>query len=98
MGGIAAKNADMIYLTDDETYTEDPAKIRNAVRQGIEDANGTFTEIADRKAAIAQAFADAEPGDVVLLAGIGHQDYRAMGGKKEPWDEREVARELLTKK
>jgi UDP-N-acetylmuramoyl-L-alanyl-D-glutamate--2,6-diaminopimelate ligase len=98
MGKIAAQNADMIYLTDDETYTEDPAAIRAAVRQGIEDANGTFTEIADRKDAIKQAFADAEAGDVVLLAGIGHQDYRAMGGKKIAWDEREVARELLTSK
>jgi UDP-N-acetylmuramoyl-L-alanyl-D-glutamate--2,6-diaminopimelate ligase len=97
MGRIAAKNADMIYLTDDETYTENPENIRTAVRRGIEAANGTFVEIADRKEAIAQAFTDAKAGDVVLLAGIGHQDYRAMGGKKEPWDEREVARELLTK-
>lgn len=98
MGKIAAKNADMIYLTDDETYTEDPAKIRAAVRQGIEDAKGTFIEIADRRTAIGQALKDAKKGDVVLLAGIGHQDYRAMGGKKIVWDERLVARELLTKK
>lgn len=98
MGRIAAESADMIYLTDDETYTENPANIRAAVRQGIEDADGTFIEIADRKDAIKQAFADAEAGDVVLLAGIGHQDYRAMSGKKEPWDEREVARELLATK
>lgn len=95
MGAIAAKNADMIYLTDDETYTESPEAIRAAVRKGIESANGTYVEIADRKEAIKRAFADAGPNDVVLLAGIGHQDYRAMGGKKEPWDEREVARELL---
>lgn len=97
MGKIAAKHADMVYLTDDETYTEDPDKIRAAVREGIQAEKGAFVEIADRKAAIKQALSDADATDVVLLAGIGHQDYRAMGGKKEPWDEREVARELLEK-
>jgi UDP-N-acetylmuramoyl-L-alanyl-D-glutamate--2,6-diaminopimelate ligase len=54
-----------------------------------------FIEIADRREAIRQAFADAKHGDCVLLAGIGHEDYRNMGGKKEPWDERVVAREIL---
>ncbi len=97
MGEVAAKNADFIYLTDDETYTEDPATIRNMVKEGIVAAGGKnkYVEIGNRKTAIKQAFAAAKPGDVVLLAGIGHQDYRAMGGKKEPWDEREVALSLL---
>ena len=99
MGEVAARNADRIYLTDDETYTEDPEAIRKAVLGGIVVAGGKHkTEvIPDRMAAIRAAFAAARPGDAVLLAGIGHQDYRAMGGKKEPWDEREVARKLLKK-
>ena len=97
MGAVAAKNADVMYLTDDETYTEDGNAIRAAVKKGIIDAGGAerCIEIADRRTAIMQALSDASEGDVVLLAGIGHQDYRAMGGKKEPWDERKVARELL---
>jgi UDP-N-acetylmuramoyl-L-alanyl-D-glutamate--2,6-diaminopimelate ligase len=97
MGKIAAEYADYIYLTDDETYLEDPDSIRDAVEQGILAAGGKdkYIEIGDRRAAITQAFKDAEPGDVVLLAGIGHQDYRAMGGKKEVWDERVVAKEIL---
>jgi UDP-N-acetylmuramoyl-L-alanyl-D-glutamate--2,6-diaminopimelate ligase len=100
MGEIAAKNADVIYLTDDETYTEDPDAIRAAVMEGIKKGKGTAktTEIGDRKEAIKAAFKEAKKGDVVLLAGLGHQDYRAMGGKKMPWDERQVARKLLNKK
>lgn len=97
MGQIAAQTADRIFLTDDETYTEDPDTIRQAVMDGIKAAGGTkkTTEIPDREAAIKAALKEAKKGDVVLLAGIGHQDYRAMGGKSMPWDERKVARKLL---
>lgn len=97
MGEIAAELADMIYLTDDETYTEEGSLIRAAVKEGIEKRKGKYVEIADRREAIEQAIKDSSKGDVVLLAGIGHQNYRNMGGKKEPWDERVVAKELLTK-
>ena len=96
MGQVTAKYADLIYLTDDETYTEDPETIRSEVRAGIEQAKGNFVEVADRQAAILAAFASAKPGDIVVLAGMGHQDTRNMGGKSIKWDEREVARELLT--
>jgi UDP-N-acetylmuramoyl-L-alanyl-D-glutamate--2,6-diaminopimelate ligase len=97
MGRVAMENADVVYLTDDETYTEDGDVIRAAVRQGIEacQSKAEWQEIPDRKEAIRQALADANKGDVVVLAGIGHQDYRNMGGKKQPWDERVIARELL---
>jgi UDP-N-acetylmuramoyl-L-alanyl-D-glutamate--2,6-diaminopimelate ligase len=93
MGEVSARLADMVYLTDDETYTEDGAKIRASVRAGITTTN--FIEIADRRDAIIAAFKDAKAGDVVVLAGIGHQDTRNMGGKSIEWDERAVARELL---
>jgi UDP-N-acetylmuramoyl-L-alanyl-D-glutamate--2,6-diaminopimelate ligase len=97
MGAVAAKYADQIFLTDDETYTEDPAAIRAAVMQGIKAAGGTkkTTEISDRRQAIQAAFKAAKKGDTVLLAGLGHQNYRAMANQKQPWDEREVARDLL---
>jgi UDP-N-acetylmuramoyl-L-alanyl-D-glutamate--2,6-diaminopimelate ligase len=95
MGEVAAKHADMIYLTDDETYSENGDDIRAAVRKGIEKGSGTFKENADREEAIRAAFKSAKPGDVVVLAGIGHQDTRTMGGKSIKWDEREVARTLL---
>ena len=97
MGEVAARLADCIYLTDDETYTEDPLAIREAVLHGIVAAGGNdkTVVIPSRREAIRTAFADAKLGDTILLAGIGHQDYRAMGGGKQPWDEREVARQVL---
>jgi UDP-N-acetylmuramoyl-L-alanyl-D-glutamate--2,6-diaminopimelate ligase len=97
MGEVAAKMADKVYLTDDETYTENPGAIRDAVYAGVVAAGGQGKTqvVPDRADAIRAAFKDARAGDTVLLAGIGHQDYRAMGGGKLQWDEREVARKLL---
>lgn len=99
MGQVVAGLADRIFLTDDETYSEDGADIRRAVMEGIDSVNGAAktTEIADRREAIAAALQEAKKGDVVLLTGIGHQDYRVMGSEKQPWDERQVARDLLAK-
>jgi UDP-N-acetylmuramoyl-L-alanyl-D-glutamate--2,6-diaminopimelate ligase len=97
MGAVAAKGADLIYLTDDETYTEDPSAVIQAVNKGIETAGGQAktTVVPDRLDAIKAAFASAKPGDTVLLTGIGHQTTRNMGGKEEPWDEIEIAQKLL---
>lgn len=97
MGGVAAKHADLIFLTDDETYTEDPAAIIQAVYKGIETAGGInkTTIVPDRLDAIKAALAVAKKGDTVLLTGIGHQTTRNMGGREEPWNEIAIARELL---
>ena len=97
LGEAAGQLADRIFLTDDETYTEDPESIRQQVYKGIEKANAKkkTAVVPDRREAITQAFKQAKKGDTVLLTGIGHQDYRNMGGRKEPWDERDVAKELL---
>jgi UDP-N-acetylmuramoyl-L-alanyl-D-glutamate--2,6-diaminopimelate ligase len=56
---------------------------------------GKYVEIGGRRQAIKQAFLDAKAGDAVLLCGIGHQDYRDMGGEHQSWDERVVAKEIL---
>lgn len=99
MGEIAARLADRIYLTDDETYTEDPDAIRQAVMAGIVKGKGKSktTEIADREKAIAAALRAAHKGDVVIVTGIGHQDSRNMGGKNEPWNERKVIEQYINK-
>lgn len=99
MGKAAAKYADHIYLTDDETYTEDPAAIRADVMKGIKTAKGKSKtqEIGDRKKAIQAALKAAKKGDIVYVTGIGHQDSRNMGGKLEPWNEVEVTTKLLKK-
>ena len=97
MGEVVAGLADYIYLTDDETYTENGDSIRASVREGILKANGAdkFIEIADRLEAIRRALKEAQEGDIVVLTGIGHENYRNQGGKKIPWDERDVARQIL---
>jgi len=99
MGETAAKYADQIFLTDDETYTEDPQTIIDAVYKGIESAGGQdkTTIIGDRLKAIKAAFAAAKAGDTVILAGIGHETTRNMGGQEEPWNEIDIAQKLLTK-
>lgn len=100
MGEVAAKHADFIYLTDDETYDEDGDNIRRSVMQGIVAAKGKSKtkEIADRKQAIAAALKAAKKDDVVIVTGIGHQHTRTMGKKQIPWSEREVINSLLKSK
>lgn len=97
MGEVAARLADKIYLTDDETYTEDPGAIRQAVYQGIvkQKAEAKTLVIPDRKEAIEASLSQAKSGDIVLLTGIGHEDSRNMGGRLIPWNEAEIARKLL---
>lgn len=97
MGEVVGKLADKIYLTDDETYTEDPVKIRDSVYEGIKNvkAENNTKVVDERLDAIELAFKEAKKGDIVLLTGIGHENYRNMGGQKQPWDEREIARKLL---
>jgi UDP-N-acetylmuramoyl-L-alanyl-D-glutamate--2,6-diaminopimelate ligase len=99
MGGIAAKYADRIILTDEESYNEDPQAIRDEVRGGIEAANATMklTEIADRHDAIEKALSIAKKGDTVLITGMGHEQFRIVGGERLPWNDGDVVREIVAK-
>jgi UDP-N-acetylmuramoyl-L-alanyl-D-glutamate--2,6-diaminopimelate ligase len=101
MGEIAATDADRIILTDEESYNEDPAQIRAMIYDGIERTKGgaiKTTEIADRKDAIRKALEVAKRGDTVLITGMGHEQYRIINGKREPWNDSDVVRELAEKK
>ena len=98
MGGIAANLADRIFLTDEESYNEDPATIRHMIYDGIEGVKGgamKTTEIADRREAIDKALAVAKKGDTILITGMGHEVYRIVEGNKIPWNDSDVVRELL---
>lgn len=97
MGEIAARLADRIVLTDEESYNEDPDVIRAAIMEGIQSAkgDGKTTEIADRRDAIKKALDIAKKGDMVLITGMGHEKFRVIKGKKEPWNDADVVRELL---
>lgn len=96
MGEVAARGADQIFLTDDETYREDPETIRQAVYKGVEAAGASnkCVIIADRQKALSAALEAARAGDVVLVTGLGHQTTRNMGGHDEPWNDAEVIKKL----
>lgn len=99
MGDIAAKRADRIILTDEESYNEDPKAIRDQVMEGIEKAGATakVTEIADRREAIEKALSIATKGDTILITGMGHEQYRIVNGEKLPWNDAAVVKEILNK-
>lgn len=99
MGEIAAKMADRVFVTDDETYTEDATKIRSMIMEGVRNAGGEAIteEVPDRYQAIEKAIKLARGNDIVLITGMGHEQYRIMNGKREPWSDAKVAREILSK-
>ena len=100
MGEIAAKKADRIFLTDEESYNEDPQVIRDMIREGIEGAGGgaKTTELADRRQAIERALGSAKKGDMVLIAGMGHEQYRIVMGERLPWNDTAVVKGILETK
>lgn len=101
MGDIAARLADRIFLTDEESYNEDPDAIRDMIFKGIEGVKGgamKTTEIADRRDAIEKALHVATKGDTILITGMGHEVYRIVNGQRIPWNDSTVVRELLDKK
>ncbi len=91
MGAIAIEKADRVIVTDDNPRSEDPAAIRTAI---LAAAPGAL-EIGDRGTAIAQAVADLEPGDVLLIAGKGHETGQIVGNKVLPFSDQETAREAI---
>ncbi|EGD55857.1 UDP-N-acetylmuramoyl-L-alanyl-D-glutamate--2,6-diaminopimelate ligase [Gordonia neofelifaecis] len=99
MGAAAARGADLVIVTDDNPRSEPPADIRAAVLAGarsVDAARGEIREIGDRRDAIAAAVDWARPGDVVLIAGKGHEKGQEIDGVKHPFDDRQVLGELLS--
>ena len=98
MGEIAAKYIDRIFVTDEESYNEDPEVIRKAVLEGVKSAGGDAKteEIADRKEAIQKALSIARKNDTVLITGMGHEVFRIVNGEKIPWNDSDVVRELVS--
>jgi UDP-N-acetylmuramoyl-L-alanyl-D-glutamate--2,6-diaminopimelate ligase len=97
MGKIAAELADVAVVTSDNPRTEDPEKILQDVLAGIPDMVQPLV-ISDRSTAIRTAILQAQPGDGVLLAGKGHEDYQILGTEKIHFDDREQAREALAQR
>jgi UDP-N-acetylmuramoyl-L-alanyl-D-glutamate--2,6-diaminopimelate ligase len=99
MGGIAARLSDTCVVTSDNPRSEEPQAIIAEILAGIPDAeNGGIEVEPDRRAAIALAFETAAPGDTVVIAGQGHEQGQELAdGRRIPFDDREVAREELSK-
>ena len=95
MGEIAGRLADVLVVTDDNPRTEDPAAIRAAILDGTRDATAEVVEVGDRRAAIREALHRAGAGDVVLVAGKGHETGQEVAGVVHPFDDRDVVREEL---
>lgn len=97
MGEVSGKLADLTIITSDNPRFEEPQDIIDDIKQGIGKTDGKYMEIIDRREAIAYVIEHGEPGDVIVLAGKGHEDYQEIKGKKYPMDERDIIADVLAK-
>ncbi len=100
MGEVATNSADRIIVTEEESYNEDPVRIRSMILEGIKSAGGEAKseEIADRRDAIAKAMSIAKKGDTIVITGMGHEVFRIVKGEKIPWNDAQAVQEILTQK
>ena len=96
MGEISGKLADLTIITSDNPRFEEPQDIIEDIKIGMAKTDGKYVEICDRKEAIAYAIRNGEAGDIIVLAGKGHEDYQEIKGVKYPMDERDLIAEILT--
>ncbi len=95
MGEVSGRLADLTVITSDNPRFEEPEDIIADIVTGIKKTNGKYVTITNRKEAIAYTIHHGEPGDIIVLAGKGHEDYQEIQGKKYPMDERVLIREIL---
>lgn len=95
MGEVSGNMADLTIISSDNPRMEEPQAIIDDIKIGIGKTQGKYVEICDRKEAIAYAIDHGEPGDIIVLAGKGHEDYQEINGVKYPMDERVLIQEIL---
>lgn len=95
MGEVSGRLADLSIITSDNPRFEEPQAIIDDIKTGMARTSGAYVEIIDRKEAIKYAIAHGQPGDVIVLAGKGHEDYQEIAGRKYPMDERVLIQEVL---
>jgi UDP-N-acetylmuramoyl-L-alanyl-D-glutamate--2,6-diaminopimelate ligase len=103
MGAVAGRLSDVIVITSDNPRSEDPGRIIDEIQRGLtadtrRDRDQRLLAIVDRREAIAEAIALARPGDLVLVAGKGHEKYQVIGSQVLPFDDVAVAREALDRR
>lgn len=96
MGEVSGKLADLTVITSDNPRFEEPLDIIKDIEEGIGRTEGKHISIPDRKEAIRYVIKNGQPGDIIVLAGKGHEDYQEIKGKKYPMDERVLIREILS--
>lgn len=95
MGEVSSKLADLTVVTSDNPRNEEPMGIINDILIGVHKADGDYVTIPDRKEAIAYCMKNAQDGDIIVLAGKGHEDYQEIKGVKHHMDERELIAEII---
>lgn len=95
MGEISGKTADYTIITSDNPRTEKPEDIVIQIEEGIKKTKGKYEVIVDRREAIAKAIKMARKGDIIVLAGKGHEPYQEINGVKHPFDERIIVKEII---
>ena len=95
MGEVSGRMADLSVITADNSRFENVLDILNDIKTGLAKTDGKYIEIPDRREAIRWCLENAQDGDIVVLAGKGHEDYQEIEGVKHPFDERVVIAELL---
>lgn len=95
MGEVSSRLADFTIVTSDNPRNEEPAAIIEDIVTGVKKADGEYIMIEDRKEAIRYAIENAQEGDVIVLAGKGHEDYQEINGKKYHMDEREIVADIV---
>ena len=98
MGEVSGNMADLTIITSDNPRFEEPQAIIDDIKTGIAKTNGKYVEIIDRKEAIRYAIEHGQPGDVIVLAGKGHEDYQEIKGVKHPMDERDLIADILNER
>ena len=95
MGEVSGKLADFTIITSDNPRFEEPMDIIHDIETGMKKTDGKYIEIPDRREAIYYALDHGEKGDIIVLAGKGHETYQEIKGKKYPMDEREIIKDYL---
>ena len=95
MGEVSGRLADLTVITSDNPRYEEPLDIMADIRTGIRKTEGRFVEICDRREAIRYCIENGREGDIIVLAGKGHEDYQEIKGVKYPMDERDLIRDIL---
>ena len=98
MGEIAGEYSNLVFITSDNPRNEDPLKIIEEIEKGVKDKHREYFAISDRREAICKAISAAKTGDVVIIAGKGHENYQLVNGNKFHFDDREVALEALKRR